>query len=148
MLAVVDFNIVFSALVRKGNCQSVFEDNKAMTTFEFVALDFLFSELGKRIGKLLLQSKFTKKEFSRVFSFIRGEISIVPILEYADKLEEAKELNPKDAPYLALALKLGCPIISGDKGLKEQSKVKVLSPQEALSIIYALELPGPALSEK
>ena len=34
----------------------------------------------------------------------------------------------------ALALKLNCPVFSGDKGLKKQTKVKIISPRELLDI--------------
>ena len=139
MLLVVDVNVVFSALVNKGKSFEVFESNKIFIVFEFIAPEFLFSELGKRIDKLLSQSKLTKEELSEVFSFIKKEINLIPFSEFSDKLPEAMKLNFKDSPYLALALKLNCPILSGDKGLKEQTKVKILSPSESLSIIYGLE---------
>lgn len=138
MLLVVDVNVVFSALVKRGKSFEVFEANRIFKVFEFVAPEFLFSELGKQIDRLLLQTKLTKEELSDVFSFIRREISILPFSEFSDKLSEAMELNFKDSPYLALALKLNCPILSGDKELKEQTKVKVLSPSEALLLIYRL----------
>ncbi len=105
---------------------------------EFFAPEYIFFELGKRIDKLLLSTKFTKEEFSKAFTLIKGEIILVSPEEFVGLLPGAKELNRKDAPYIALALKLGCQIISGDKGLKEQSRVRVLSPAEALDIIYGL----------
>ncbi len=129
-------NIVFSALLAKGNSFEIFEANKGLRKIGFFAPEFLFLELGRRVDKLLVYTKFTKEEFSKAFALIKAEITLVTREEFADKLGEAKELNPKDAPYLALALKLGCPIISDDKGLEEQARVKVLSPSEALEIIY------------
>jgi len=139
MLLVVDVNVVFSALVKRGIPFEVFESNKVFAVFEFIAPEFLFSELDQKEGKLLSETKLTKEDLSSVLSFIKGEISIIPSSEFLDKLPEAIELNSKDSPYLALALKLNCPILSGDKGLKEQTKVKVLSPSEALSLIYRSE---------
>ncbi len=127
---------MFSALLAKGNSFEVFEANKAFRRIQFFAPQFLFFELGNSTAKVFLHTKFSKEEFSQAFSFIKREIKLVPIPEYADRLEEAIKLNPKDSQYLALALKLGCPIISGDKGLKAQARVKVLSPAEALEIIY------------
>ncbi|MBI2647260.1 hypothetical protein HYW99_02180 [Candidatus Woesearchaeota archaeon] len=139
MLLVVDANSVFSALVRRGKPFEVFESNKVFNVFEFVAPEFLFFELGKRLDKLLSQSKLTKEELSTIFSFVKGEINLIPSSEFLDKMLEAMELNFKDAPYLALALKLNCSILSGDKKLKEQTKVEVLSPSEALSLLYRLK---------
>ncbi len=71
MLLVVDLNTVFSALIKKGKPFEVFEANKIFKTFEFVAPEFLFSEIGKRMDKLLSQSKLTKDELSEIFSFTR-----------------------------------------------------------------------------
>lgn len=138
MYAVIDVNIVFSALLGEGHSSEVFEANRIPKVFEFVAPEFMFFELGKRMDKLLLNSRLSKEELSRAFAFMKGSITLVESSRFTDKQPEALALNEKDAPYLALALKLGCPIISGDKGLKEQSRVKVLSPAEALDIIYGL----------
>lgn len=41
--------------------------------------------------------------------------------------------HPEDAPYLALALDLGIPLWSNDKGMKEQNRVKVLTTHEVLN---------------
>src|SRR3989338_237880 len=139
MLLVVDVNAVFSALVKRGKPFEVFEANKVFAVFEFIAPEFLFSEFDKRVNKLLSQTKLTKEELLDTLSFIRREISIIPSSEFLDKMPEAIELNFKDSPYLALALKLNCPILSGDKKLKRQNKVKIIPPSEALSKIYSLK---------
>ena len=132
MLVVVDANVIFSALVKKGNQFKVFETNKIFKKFEFIAPDFLFTELGEKLDKLLLQSSLTKEELSEVFSFIKKQIDFVSFSGFSDKLKEAEDINFKDSPYLALALKLNCPIFSGDKALKEQTKVKVLNARDLL----------------
>lgn len=136
MLAVVDANAVFSALIRKGKPFEVFKANKIFNAFEFIAPEFLFSEIGKRMDKILAETQLAKEEISELLTFIKGEVSLISPYQFSDKLAEATRLNFKDSPYLALALKLDCPIVSGDKGLKKQAKVKILSPAEALSKIY------------
>jgi len=142
MLVVVDANVVFSALIRKGKPFKVFIANKIFRVFEFVAPEFLFFEIGNKINKLLSKTKLTKEELSEAFLFIKKEIEFISFDAFSDKLTEAKELNFKDSPYLALALKLSCPIFSGDKGLKEQKRVPVLNPSEALLIIYGKRFPN------
>lgn len=139
MLIVVDFNVVFSALIGKGKSLEVFEANKIFDIFEFIAPEYIFSEFDRKFGKLLSQTKLTREELTEAFSFIKRNIKIIPSSEFLDKLPEAMELNLKDSPYLALALKLNCPILSGDKGLKEQTKVRILSPSEVLTRIYGQE---------
>ncbi len=138
MFAVIDVNIVFSALITKGSSREVFKANKAVGTFEFFAPDFLFLELGRRLDKLVLQTSLENAELAKAFSLIKSAITVIPLDEFVELLAEAKALNEKDAPYLALAMKLDCPIISGDKELKEQRLVKVLSPAQALDIIHGI----------
>lgn len=136
MRVVVDANAVFSALIRKGKPFEVFSANKIFNAFELVAPEFLFSEIGKRMDKILAETELTKEELAELLTFIKGEVSLISHYQFSDKLPEAMRLNFKDSPYLALALKLNSPILSGDKGLKKQAKVKILSPAEALAIIY------------
>lgn len=139
MLLVVDANVIFSSLIARGKPFEVFEANKMFGVFRFVAPEFLFMEIGRRADRILSQTNLAKEDLSEIFSFIKGEIKFVSLSEFSDKMPEAKKLNFKDSPYLALALKLSCPILSGDKGLKRQSAVKVLSPSEALEVIYGLK---------
>ncbi len=132
MLLVVDVNVIFSALIKKGNSFIVFEKNRLFKKLEFIAPEFMFSELDSKMEKLAKETSLTKDELDETISFIKKQITIAPTSEFIDKIAEATELNFKDAPYLALALKFGCPIFSGDKRLKEQTKVKIVSPRELL----------------
>ena len=134
MLFVVDVNAVFSALINKGNSFTVFEINKLFDKFEFVSPEFMLFELDSIMDKLLKLTNLSEEELSKTLSFIKEQITFIPFSEFIDKLPEAIELNFKDSPYLALAIKLDCPIFSGDKGLKEQTKVKILSPRELLDM--------------
>src|SRR3989344_3637761 len=135
MLIVVDANVIFSALLAKGNSFSVFESNKIFEKFEFVAPEFLFTEIGKRMDKILNKTKLNKEELSQTFGFIKEQVNFISASDFIDKLEEAIKINKKDSPYLALAMKLNCPIFSGDKRLKQQNKIKVYSPRELLNIL-------------
>jgi predicted nucleic acid-binding protein len=141
MLIVVDANVIFSALLSKDSkAFDIFAVNRIFGVFEFVAPEYLFYEIDKRRDKIMSLTKLSKKELEDIFSFLKGEIEFVSMDEFKDKSHEAKQLvqHEKDAPYIALALKLICPVLSGDKGLKKQSKVKILSPSDALSILYVL----------
>src|SRR3989338_4179662 len=135
MLLVVGVNVFYSALMKRGNSLIVFEANKLLNKFEFIAPEFLSYELDKKMAELLSETNLSQNELSDTLSFIKEQITFVPYSEFLDKLPGAIELNFKDAPYLALALKYDCGIFSGDKGLKEQTKVKVLSPRELLNLL-------------
>jgi predicted nucleic acid-binding protein len=43
-----------------------------------------------------------------------------------------KDIDEKDTHYVALALKLNCPIWSNDTDLKKQNKVKIYNTKELL----------------
>ena len=136
MLLVVDSNVMFSALIGKGNSFKVFELNNNLNKFEFIIPEFLFLEIGKEMDRILSYTKLSKEELSLTFTFIKKQLTAIPSSDFIDKLPEAIELNFKDSPYLALALKSNCGIFSGDKVLKEkQNKVKVFSPRELLDIL-------------
>lgn len=135
MRLVVDFNAVFSALVSKGVTHRVFEFNSKYGTFEFVAPELLLEELESKKPKLLSLTKLSEDEYAIFLSAVISQISIFPVSEFVDKLKSAELINMDDAPYIALALKLDCPILSGDKELKGQTKVKVLSPKELLGML-------------
>ena len=138
MLLVVDFNVVFSALVNNGIPYKVFRANALLSVFDFVAPIFFKEELTRRWSRIVSFSKLPDDEFSLLLNSILDQIIFVPDSLLLPYLEESKKLNLKDAPYLALAISLDCSVMSGDKELKTQSRVKVLSPSEVLALIYKL----------
>ena len=127
---VVDANVVISSLINKGKSFSVFELNCILGKIEFIAPEFLLTEVKKHEAKALRFAKLSEHEFTGTYKFLIEAISFIPAKEFIQFLPEAKKLapHPKDAPYIALSLAMNCPILSGDKGLKAQNKVKVLSP--------------------
>ena len=138
MLIVVDANVVFSALIKRSKPLRVFELNKIFNKFEFISSEFLFFEFGKRVDKILRFTQFSNEEFIKVFSFIKEEIELIPFGTFKDKVEEAREKSPhlKDLPYVALSLKLDCKILSGDKNLKKCLPDRVITPSEAMEILF------------
>lgn len=50
---------------------------------------------------------------------------------------QAEEISPDkdDTLYIALAMKLKCPIWSNDKDLKKQSEVKIYSTKDIIEIL-------------
>ena len=62
MLFVVDFNVVFSALVSKGITAKVFELNRELKLFEFISPEFMFDEISKDLAKLRRLSVLPENE--------------------------------------------------------------------------------------
>ena len=136
MEIIVDVNVVISSLLSKGEAFKVFAKNYAFHKFDFIAPEFLLTELNKHKSELIKNSKLNRDEFDDVLEFIIEQITFISESQFEDWVEKAKKplLNHlKDVQYLALAMKLNCPIFSGDKRFKELSPVKVFSPKEMLN---------------
>ena len=138
MLAVIDANIIFSAMLAEGKLLQIFLLNNVFNKYEFIAPEYIFLELGRRLDKLLRYSKLSKDELARVFEFLKQEIEFIPLNTFKHKVDDASGLvvHMKDIPYMALALSFGCPIISGDKGMRRQSEVPILGPNEDLESLF------------
>ncbi len=65
---------------------------------------------------------------------MKRKITIIPLEELIDYVEEAEKItpDPKDMVYFALALKLNGVIWSNDKKLKEQNRIKVYATHELI----------------
>lgn len=134
-MLVVDANVIVSSLLKKGIAFDAFLLNSILKKFELVAPEFLLVEIRKHREELLKETKLPSDEFDEVMEFLIEDITFVSSSQFLEFLPEAKKIlseHPKDVPYLALALKLNCPIFSGDKVLRRLAPVKVLSPREVL----------------
>lgn len=96
--------------------------------------DFIKQELFKYLGEFSKRLKVKDEKLKEVLEdlFNVAEIEIIPFEKYSSFMKTAVEITPdiKDAPYLALALNLDCPVWSQDNALKKQSMVKVYSTKE------------------
>lgn len=143
MLLVVDFNVVFSALITRGKPRLVFELNDIFPRFEFISTQYMYSELDNNLDRLHSLSKLSREEISEILDFIKLSVEIIPFKVFEEKAREAMSLAPhlKDVPYVALSLEFDCKILSGDKGLKESLPDKVVTPAEAIGILLGRRAP-------
>jgi len=129
MRIVVDANVLCAALLAKGKtAELLFSDQ-----IEPVAPELLFTELERHKPELLEKTKLSENDFNTLLVLFRKKISVIPAVEFKDKLLEANKLlgeHKKDTAYVALALKLGCPLWSKEKALKKINKVVVLGADE------------------
>ena len=142
MYVVVDTNTVFSSLHMKGKPFEVFIVNKVVGLFEFVAPEFLLVELEKHKERIFTVSDLSREIFETTLKMVIEQITLVSESEFSRYIPESKKLvseHLKDIQYVALALKLNCPIFSGDKTLRGLIPDKVLNPKEMLSKIYSTE---------
>lgn len=136
---VIDFNIVFSAVLNKGHSLEIFINNFLKEKFSFIAPQYLLIELNKHTNRITQKTSFSFDEVLDIISFVTDQITFIPDQEFIDRLSDAKNIlkdHEKDVPYLALALVKNCDILSGDKTLKKLCPNKVKTPKEVLEMFY------------
>lgn len=83
------------------------------------------SSLRRRIG-------LSSKDIEKVWFLLTQNIKSHPKTDYQKTYSAALKTapHPEDAPYLALALSMGIPLWSNDKGMKTQDRVRVFTTHE------------------
>ena len=126
---VVDANILFAALIKKNiTSHLLFRES-----FHLYAPEFIFVEFKKYKDVIRKKTERSPDEFQEFFNVLERRISLAPREEIKSFVPKAKKISPdpKDVPYVALALKLSIAIWSNDKALKEkQDVVRVYNTQE------------------
>ncbi len=138
---VVDFNVVFSAILGVGHSYKIFEINDKIKKFNFIAPQFMYVEIGIHSDEIIKKTKFSLEKAQETIKTIIEQITFISDEEFKNKTEEAKQIlkgHEKDIPYLALALAKNCKILSGDKIFKELCPDTVETPREILNIFESL----------
>lgn len=130
---VLDTNIVFSALLKDSAARKIILSD----TFDLFVPEFLFTEIKKYEEVILKKSGMEKRNLEILLLLLQSHISVIPFSKFSDFLEEAEKemenIDIKDAPFLALALKLKIPIWSNDLHFKKQRKVESFNTVEIMS---------------
>jgi len=110
------------------------------SNIEFIAPEYTYTEILKHTDIIKKKSKLSTKDLQYVIDMLFSRISIYPKDEYSDCYIKAKDImkdiDPDDAPFLALALKTRVDgIWSEDKGFQEQKHVKVYTTKQLLKLI-------------
>ena len=135
MKLVLDANIVFSAMIAKGRkLKSTKIDLLFSGKLEFFAPTLLLLELLNNKEEIKSKSTFSDTDFNNFVEMLKLRVKFIPLKYLSDELKEAKEIcnELKDIAYFALAIKLNCPIWSGEKSFKEQSRIEVLNTKELI----------------
>ena len=138
MKLVVDANVLFSFFKRDSATRKLIVDPELEFNLELFTPVHALEELKEHEGEM---RKFgvSSGDFDVILSSLSLFVNTVPQSFFEPLLSEAEKLlpeDPDDAPYIALALKLNCPIWSQDKELGEgQSEVKVLSTRKLIELL-------------
>ena len=122
MRLVVDANVLFAALIKDGMTAELFFDER----LELHAPPHLEEEL--RRNEAAIRGKTTREDIDNAIVAAMGRIILHTNREHAGTWDEALEKcpDPKDTPYFALALALGCPFWTAERGLERQEVVRVV----------------------
>ncbi|MBW2974168.1 hypothetical protein KY366_00470 [Candidatus Woesearchaeota archaeon] len=128
MRFVVDTNEIFSFFNEKSKARKL----SLIPGLELHSPSFSLLEIEEHKSKIIRGFSLSEAQFQLVVNLLRTVVKFTGEEEYLKFLPEAKKISPDpdDSDFFALALQLNCPIWSGDKRLKKQPRVKVLSTRD------------------
>jgi len=98
---------------------------------------FCIDELNEHKGLICEKSKLSDSEFEEVLDDLLIFVKVYSLLEYKEFLLDVNALSPDpdDIDLFALALKLDCPLWAQEKAFNTQSRVKVVSTSDLISLL-------------
>ncbi len=133
MKIVIDSNRVLAAMIKESTTREILFDK----TFDFIAPDYLISEVRNHKDKVIKATGITDNQFEILLSLIFEYIIIVPEKDYTEFIENLKNeiKDPKDLSYFAVCLAAKADgIWTHDPHFKEQNNVKVFTNIDMLKI--------------
>lgn len=142
MKVIVDANIVFSAIL---NTNSKIADLllNSKRAFDFIAPDYLQTELRKYHSKISKISKLTINEIELIENKVTKPIIFmsgihIPENKWISAENIVLDIDPKDTPYMAFSMFYKCKIWSGDKALRKGLESKgfknIISTEELFEL--------------
>ena len=129
MIVVVDTNIIFSALLPES---SKIRDVLLKKEHRFYCPNYFFTEIFKYKEKILKYTRLNESELydylNRIpenIRFIKGEV--VSKENRLTAFNLCKDIDERDAPFIALAIEIEAHIWTGDKKLKKGLEKKGFS---------------------
>ena len=118
---VADTNIIFSALLKRGKIRRIILLSEGI---KLHAPKELHEELHRLAPKLQRYLRLSQEELHKAIdTFVSETIELHEKEEYQEALTPAEQLlaevDPSDTPFVALAMFLGIPLWTGDKGVLE-----------------------------
>jgi predicted nucleic acid-binding protein len=138
---VADTNVIISALLKDHSINARLIKSKF---FNIYFPEYGLKEIEKYRGYIIAKRERYSQSISLEFAerYIFKEIVIAPFGLYRQKMRDAseimKEIDEKDAPILALALQLCCPVWSNDKHFQMQKTAKVYTTADLSGLLDRL----------
>lgn len=132
---VVDTNVLFTFFWKASSTGRLLVKQE----FDFFSPELALEEINEHRDEILRKTGISSKQFKELRKDLAIFIEFIPLEEYSLFLQKALVIPDKDdIDFLALALKLDCPVWSNDKDLKQQSLVKVFSTKELIEFLFAI----------
>jgi len=134
MELVVDANILLAGFVKTAVTRELLLD----TRLKLHAPEHLIYETRKHLlgaSRLRRHIGLSTKQIDEIWFILTQHIRSHAKADHQKAYSAALKIaqHPEDAPYLALALSMGIPLWSNDKGMKEQNRVRVFATHEVLN---------------
>ena len=125
---VVDANVLFSALIRKGETSRLILNER----LHLYAPEFIFDEFEKYRDLILRKTHRSQMELDEVLKIFIERIETIPMEEIIEEMKQVKNFSPdiKDDPYLAVAILLGAGLWTNDTKLRDQDVVAIYSTSD------------------
>ena len=136
---VIDTNILFSFFKSDSTTRKIIY--KLRGFLDLYTPEYAYDELQKYKEVIIKKAGISPEKFEEILGLLSHIIIPIPEDEYTDTIHEALKITPDlgDIDFIALAIKLNCPVWSNDKKLKQIKNVKVMNTSEIISLLSALE---------
>lgn len=129
---VVDANILFAALIKKGATAKLLY----LDDLHLFAPEFLLEEFAKHREHIIGKTSRSSDELDRVLEAFSHRIYFVPKEEILPLMKSARKISPDpdDAVYFAVALRVGASIWSNDNRLTTQDNVPIYTTTDLIEM--------------
>lgn len=136
---IVDANVVIAAVLRNSTTRSLLLDWKIGLAAPQTLLEETFRNIREN-EEIKAKSGLSSSQLTALLNRVTANNEIIQAKYYADTMSLARTLcvHEQDAPYIALSLKLDCPIWTNDNNLLRNKELKTVSTKELIEQI-ALE---------
>ncbi len=113
---VVDTNVLFTFFWEGSFTKGLLMD----PNLEFFAPEFALEEINEHCNEILEKTRISPEKFKDLRRELCVLVEFIPLQEYSNFLKQAPNIPDKDdTDFIALALKLKCPVWSNDSHLKQ-----------------------------
>ncbi|MFH1650402.1 MAG: PIN domain-containing protein [Candidatus Woesearchaeota archaeon] len=133
MRIVLDTNVLITYFWEGSAVREIMQNKELM----FFTSQKALQELLKYKKHVMKKARITSKLFDALLDDMKMVIPFVPNKEYSDKMAVALKISPDkdDAEFIALAMKLKCPLWSNDKALSNIKTLQVITTHDVIRLL-------------